>query len=60
MERTVLPFAQLLEQEVQEWKKLRRTLRKEDQQFLARLFERRRFMFKVGLTPQGDGLLKLS
>ncbi len=39
MGRTVLPFSRVLEQEVQEWKKFRRGLRKEDQQFLDRLFE---------------------
>ncbi len=42
MERTDLPFSQVLEQEVQEWKKFRRALRKEDQQFLDQLFEKAR------------------
>ena len=42
MERTDLPFSQVLEQEVQEWKKFQRALRKEDQQFLDRLFEKAR------------------
>lgn len=42
MERTVLPFSQVLDQEVQEWKKFRRALRKEDQQFLDQLFEKAR------------------
>ena len=42
MERTDLPFTQVLEQEVQEWKKFRRALRKEDQQFLDGLFEKAR------------------
>lgn len=40
MERTVLPFSQVLEQEVQEWKKFRMALPKEDQQFLDQLFEK--------------------
>ena len=42
MERTDLSFSQVLEQEVQEWKKFQRALRKEDQQFLDRLFEKAR------------------
>ena len=42
MESTNLPFSQVLEQEVQEWEKFRRALRKEDQQFLDRLFEKAR------------------
>jgi hypothetical protein len=40
MERTVLPFSQVLEHEIQEWKKFRRALREEDQQFLDQLFEK--------------------
>ena len=39
MGRTVLPFSRVLEQEVQEWRKFRRGLRKEDQHFLDRHFE---------------------
>ena len=35
-----LPFSQVLEQEIQDWKKFRRALRKEDQEFLDRLFEK--------------------
>ena len=42
MERLDLPFSEVLEQEVQEWKKFRRALRKEDQQFLDQLFEKAR------------------
>ena len=42
MERTILPFSQVLDQEVQEWKKFRRALQKEDQQFLDQLFEKAR------------------
>lgn len=48
MERTDLPFSQILEQEVQEWKKFRRALRKEDQQFLDRLFEKATLHVQAG------------
>jgi hypothetical protein len=37
------------EQEVQEWKKFRRGLRKEDQQFLDRLFEEARLHVQAGV-----------
>ena len=49
MGRTVLPFSQVLEQEVQEWRKFRRGLRKEDQQFLDRLFEKARIHVQAGV-----------
>ena len=49
MGRTVLPFSRVLEQEVQEWKKFRRGLRKEDQQFLDRLFEGARLHVQAGV-----------
>ncbi len=49
MGRTVLPFSRMLEQEVQEWKKFRRGLRKEDQQFLDRLFEEARLHVQAGV-----------
>ena len=49
MGRTVLPFSQVLEQEVQEWRKFRRGLRKEDQQFLDRLFEEARLHVQAGV-----------
>ena len=49
MGRTVLPFSQVLEQEVQEWKKFRRALRKEDQQFLDRLFEKAMLHVEAGV-----------
>ena len=49
MGRTVLPFSRVLEQEVQEWKKFRRGLRKEDQQFLDRLFEEARVHVQAGV-----------
>jgi len=48
MERTVLPFSQVLDQEVQEWKKFRRALRKEDQLFLDRLFEKAMLHVEAG------------
>src|SRR4030042_3334858 len=49
MGRTVLPFSQVLDQEVQEWRKFRRGLRKEDQQFLDRLFEEARLHVQAGV-----------
>ena len=49
MGRTVLPFSRVLEQEVQEWKKFRRGLRKKDQQFLDRLFEEARLHVQAGV-----------
>jgi len=49
MGRTVLPFSQVLQQEIQEWRKFRRALRKEDQQFLDRLFERARLHVQAGV-----------
>ncbi len=49
MGRTVLPFSRVLEQEVQEWRKFRRGLRKEDQQFLDRLFEEARIHVQAGV-----------
>ena len=49
MGRTVLPFSKVLEQEVQEWRKFRRGLRREDQQFLDRLFEEASLHVKAGV-----------
>jgi len=49
MGRTVLPFSRVLEQEAQEWRKFRRGLRKEDQQFLDRLFEAARLHVQAGV-----------
>lgn len=49
MGRTVLPFSQVLDQEAQEWRKFRRGLRKEDQQFLDRLFEEARLHVQAGV-----------
>ena len=48
MERTDLPFNHVLEQEIQEWQKFRRALRKEDQQFLDGLFEKARLHVEAG------------
>jgi hypothetical protein len=49
MGRTVLPFSRVLEQEVQEWRQFRRGLRREDQQFLDRLFEEARLHVQAGV-----------
>jgi hypothetical protein len=49
MERKDLPFSQVLEQEIQEWKKFRRALRKEDQEFLDRLFEKATLHVEAGV-----------
>ena len=49
MGRTVLPFSQVLQQEVQEWGKFRKALRKEDQQFLDRLFEEAKLHVQAGV-----------
>jgi hypothetical protein len=46
---TDLPFSQILEQEIQEWKKFRRALRKEDQQFLDQLFEKAMLHVEAGV-----------
>jgi hypothetical protein len=50
MERKDLPFSQILEQEIQEWKKFRRALRKEDQEFLDRLFEKAMLHVEAGVS----------
>jgi len=39
----------VVEEEIQEWKKFRRGLRKEDQQFLDRLFEKARLHVQAGV-----------
>lgn len=49
MGRTVLPFSRVLEEEFQEWRKFRRGLRKEDQLFLDRLFEKARLHVQAGV-----------
>jgi len=40
MEKSNLSYAQILEREIEEWKKFRRALRKEDQQVFDLLFEK--------------------
>ena len=50
MERTDLPFSNVLEHEIQEWKKFRRALRKEDQQFLDQLFEKAMLHVEAGVS----------
>ncbi len=44
----MLPFSQILEQEIQEWSKFRRALRKEDQQVFDHLFEKARLHVEAG------------
>jgi hypothetical protein len=48
MDWTDLPFSQVLEQEIQEWKKFRWALRKEDQQIFDQLFEKARLHVEAG------------
>ena len=43
------PFNQVLVQEIEEWRKFRRALRKEDQEFLDRLFEKARLHIHAGV-----------
>lgn len=43
-----LPFREFLEQEIQEWRKFRRALRKEDQQFLDQFFEKAKLHVEAG------------
>ena len=50
MERTDLPFNQILEHEIQEWKKFRRALRKEDQQYLDGLFGKAKLHIEAGVS----------
>jgi hypothetical protein len=50
MKMTNLPFNQVLEQEIQEWKKFRWALRKDDQQFLDALFEKARLHVEAGVN----------
>lgn len=47
-EMTDLTFSQILEQEIQEWKKFRRALRKEHQQVFDQLFEKTRLYAEAG------------
>jgi hypothetical protein len=48
MDWTDLPFNQILEQEIQEWRKFRWALRKEDQQVFDQLFEKARLHVEAG------------
>lgn len=48
MDWTDLTFSQVLEQEIQEWKKFRWALRKEDQEVFDRLFEKARLHAEAG------------
>jgi len=48
MDWTDLTFSQVLEQEIQEWKKFRWALRKEDQQVFDQLFEKARLHAEAG------------
>ena len=48
MEMMNLSFTQVLEREIQGWKKFRRALRKEDQQFLDQLFEKAMLHIEAG------------
>ena len=48
MENSNLSYGQILEQEIEGWKKFRRGLRKEDQQLLDQLFEKTRLYIEAG------------
>jgi hypothetical protein len=48
MDWTGLPFSQILEQEIQEWQKFRRALRREDQEFFDQLIEKARLHVEAG------------
>ena len=50
MEVTGFSFSQVVEQEIQEWKKFRRALRKEDQQFLDQLFQKAMLHVEAGAS----------
>jgi hypothetical protein len=43
-----LTYSQVLEKEIEEWKKFRRALRREDQQVLDQLFEKTRLYVEAG------------
>ena len=49
MGTTGLSFSQALEQEIREWKNFRSALRKEDQEFLDRLFEKAMLHVEAGV-----------
>ena len=48
MEKSNLSYSQILEQEIEGWKKFQRALRKEDQQIFDQLFEKTRLCVEAG------------
>jgi hypothetical protein len=48
MEKPNLSYSQILEQEIEEWRKFRRALRKEDQRVFDQLFEKTRLYVESG------------
>ena len=48
MEKSNLSYSQILEQEIEGWKKFQRALRKEDQQVFDQLFEKARLHVEAG------------
>ena len=48
MDNSNLSYGQILEQEIEEWKKFRRASRTEDQQVLDQLFEKARLNVEAG------------
>ena len=55
MEKSNLSYSQILEQEIEEWKKFRRALRKQDQQVFDQLVEKQGVTWKPEIAPQGRG-----
>lgn len=53
MGRTVATFTQLIYEEMERWKKFRRTLRKEDQEVLDELFSYARYHAQAGSYMSG-------
>ncbi len=49
---TNVNYSQILEKEIEEWKKFRRALRKEDQQIFDQLFEKTRLHVEAGARAQ--------
>jgi hypothetical protein len=49
MGRTVSPFSHVMQAEYERWKKFRRALRKEDQEFFDDLFEQARLHVQAGV-----------
>jgi hypothetical protein len=48
MEKSNLSYSQILKQEIEEWRKFRRALRKEDQQVFDQLFEKTKLYVEAG------------